>query len=111
MQQNAGWIKAAIDENDQINAIVFTVFDKKSMYLLLTATNPQVRHNGAVALLIWNAMVEAKKRNLQIFDFEGSSDAGIAKFFKSFGGDKNHYTRIIHYASKWWKLKDILMKS
>lgn len=111
LQQNAGWIKATTDENNQINAIVFTVFDKKTMYLLLTATNPRAKHNGAVALLIWNAILEAKKRNLQIFDFEGSSDAGIAKFFKSFGGDKKHYTRIFHYASKWWKLKDILMKS
>jgi hypothetical protein len=91
------------------HAFAFTPYDKESMYLLLTAKDAIKSHTGAASLLVWEAIKEAKRLGLRRFDFEGSSDAGIATFFRSFGGEKYSYLHCWQNKSALWKLKSRLL--
>lgn len=108
LDRKQAFFKAAKNQNGAITAIVFAPYDHQSMYLLLTSTNKDARHNGAVAFLIWQAIVFAKAHGLKIFDFEGSMDGGIEKFFRSFGGNRTSYIQATSNQSKLWKLKELM---
>ncbi len=108
LQNKKAFFKAAVNANNAIAAMIFTVYDDDCMYLLLTATNKEAKHNGAVALLIWEAILEAKNKGLKIFDFEGSMDKGIGQFFRSFGGERKTYLHAYRNTSKMWKLKELI---
>ncbi len=65
-------------------AAIFYVWDARSAYYLLS-TRAQSASNGAVSLLLWDAMQDIAARGL-IFDFDGVASAGSALFFTGFGG-------------------------
>lgn len=106
IEHNSGVLKAALDADGKVAAMVFTVCDHTTMYLLISATNTNAIHNGAVALLIWQSILHAKKSGLKIFDFEGSMDKGIELFFRSFGGERKTYLHCTSNRSTLWKLKN-----
>lgn len=108
IDRKQAFFKAAKNQHGEITAMVFAPYDHHSMYLLLTATNKETRHSGAVAYLIWQAVVFAKAHGLKIFDFEGSMDGGIEKFFRSFGGSRTSYIQATSNQSKLWKLKELM---
>ena len=63
-------------------------------------------HSGiATVAMINSAMEEAVKRGASKFDFGGSSDAGVDRFYKEFGAARVSKARLIR--STWW-LKPIL---
>lgn len=99
---------AAYDKKDNCLGQIWLGFDQTKMYYLLSAT-PAETHRGAIALLIWNAVLEAKKAGLSIFDFEGSMDEGIANFFQRFGGTEMSYPDFTISNSSFWKLKQKLL--
>lgn len=105
-KQSASYARMAVNAQGETTAMVFSVYDAEKMYLLLTAKNKQTSHNGAVALLIWDAIKKAKELGLKIFDFEGSMDKGIEQFFRSFGGERNMYLQVTANRSRLWKLKE-----
>lgn len=93
--------------NDKVGnclAQVCLLYDKNKIYYLLGAAAPDA-HNGATALMIWKAMLAAQKMGISIFDFEGSMDAGIARFFERFGAEKMTYSEFSKTNSWLWKLK------
>lgn len=51
-------------------------------------------YSGAMSLLLWKAMLDAKKTGFKIFDFEGSMVESIEKFFRGFGGYPKTYFRV-----------------
>lgn len=89
--------------------IAWFVFDSNAMYYLLSAANPEVKHRGAISLLIWNAILIAKRMNLQYFDFEGSMNKGIASFFSKFGGEEKPYFLYQKTNSFLWRMKQKLL--
>lgn len=101
------------DAQGFIQAQAFFVYDKHAMYYLLGAYTHQA-HQGAMASLIWYAVLKAKQMNLHTFDFEGSMDNGIATFFKSIGGVPQNYYYYEQTNSFLWqlinKLKHIISK-
>lgn len=105
-KQKRSYAKMAVNAYGEKTAMLFAVHDAEKMYLLLTAKNKQALHNGAVALLIWDAIKKAKELGLKIFDFEGSMDKGVEQFFRSFGGERNMYLQLSSNQSKLWKLKE-----
>jgi hypothetical protein len=107
--KNAGIVLSARNKEGTVTAMMFVVYDDKTMYLLISAINQQAVHNGAVALLIWEAIKKAKKMGLQVFDFEGSMDKGIENFFRSFGGERVSYLSCDSNKSTIWKLKQALL--
>jgi hypothetical protein len=55
------------------------------MYYLLSTRANDLGDNGSVSLLIWSAIKRAHERGL-MFDFDGVSTSGTARFFSGFGG-------------------------
>lgn len=86
-QRNARSLYWAIDLLSQKKeAAIYIVKDQHYAYLLATGRLPDA-HNGAVALLIWQALQDLRMEGIQVFDFEGSSLRGVEGFFRQFGGD------------------------
>jgi hypothetical protein len=96
----------AVDEEENIHAAIYLVWDKTSMYYLLGGINPSYKNSNSTSLLLKTAIELAAEMNLK-FDFEGSMNKEIEEFFGSFGGKQIQYFTI----SKSFKfnLRDTLM--
>jgi hypothetical protein len=77
-------ILAAEDASGQIHAAAFLVSDAQTTYYLIGGGDPALRSSGAGNLVIWEAIKHAGNTGT-VFDFEGSMNRNIGKFFKSFG--------------------------
>jgi Acetyltransferase (GNAT) domain len=66
-------------------AMAFFVWGRGTMYYLLSTRANDLGDNGSVSLLIWSAIKRAHERGL-MFDFDGVSTSGTARFFSGFGG-------------------------
>ncbi len=108
-QRQAGRIFAAKDDKGNITANIFTVWDDRTMYLLLSTVDAEQAHPGAVRLLISHAIKTAKLQGQHTFDFEGSMDPGIAAFFRRFGGTRKTYLCFTRHRSLLWKWKRALL--
>jgi hypothetical protein len=64
------------------------VWDKIAVYSLLIGKNIKDKHRGTGPLLIVST-IQYVKNNLKVryFDFEGSSNQNIEKYFRKFGGE------------------------
>ncbi len=85
IQHGQGRILAAESASGELAAAIFYVWDTQAAYYLLT-TRRRDSGNGAVSLLLWDAMRDVAARGL-IFDFEGVVNSGGALFFTGFGGE------------------------
>ena len=84
-EHKQGRIMTAVDKDGLVHAMVFSLWDEKSYYYFLSSRNPDVADNGAVSLLIWNALQHARALSLQ-FDFDGVSSESTYRFMAAFGG-------------------------
>ncbi|MDB5969083.1 MAG: hypothetical protein JWQ90_1533 [Hydrocarboniphaga sp.] len=73
------------DERGQASASVFYVWDSQTLWYFLSTRDRDAHDNGAVSLLLWHAIRDAARREL-LFDFDGVSSEGSARFFAGFGG-------------------------
>jgi hypothetical protein len=105
----SGNLFATMDEQNNITACIFTVWDSEKMYLLLSTVDLECAHQGAVRLLIWHAIKSARDKGLKIFDFEGSMDPGIEAFFRRFGGARKTYLCASRNKSLLWKMKKTIL--
>lgn len=92
----------------EVQAIIWHVWDSENAYYLAGSRNPAVKDNRAMTALIWNAVKESAKTGRKYFDFEGSMDAGVEKFFRNFGADRELYMTIQKNDSLLWKLKNLI---
>ena len=69
----------------------FCVHDNKTAYYLLGGYDHEDKHSGAGPAAVWAAMQEAARRELKIFDFEGSMIPQVEKYFRGFGGEPTVY--------------------
>lgn len=70
----------------------FCVHHNKEAFYLMGGYDENEKHIGAGPLAM-NACIEhAKKIGITIYDFEGSMEPTIEKYFKEFGGVKKHYS-------------------
>jgi hypothetical protein len=84
--RNCGEILAAVDKNDNPVAMNYLVWDSIRMYYLLSTRTSEISDdNGSASLLIWSGIGKAHERGL-VFDFDGVSTRGIARFYQGFGG-------------------------
>lgn len=91
-----------------VQAILWHMWDETRAYYLVGSKNPAVKDNRAMTALIWKAISESKKMGKATFDFEGSMDTGVEKFFRNFGGERTLYLVVKKTTSRLWKLKEIL---
>ena len=92
----------AKDSNGNVICAFYLVFDHQFTHYLIGAVNPEFRNSGVMSLLMWEAIKESKKRNLT-FNFEGSMNKNIERFFASFGGEITPYMQISKTGNKWLK--------
>lgn len=79
-------IYTCINNNEKIASAGFLLSNNK-IYYLFSGFNPKMKHSGSIPLLIYYAIQEAQKQNIEIFDFEGSMLPDVEKSFREFGGD------------------------
>ena len=84
IQRNRGKVRIALDENGACNSAIFTVWDRRAQYYLMS-TRSHDAGNGATSMLLWDAIKSAAENNL-VFDFDGARHSADAKFFAGFGG-------------------------
>lgn len=85
----------AIDENNNILAATYIIYDARCAYYLMGGSDPQYRNSGVQTLLIWESIKFASEVS-ERFDFEGSSVKNIETYFRKFGGKQ----KIIHNVNK-----------
>lgn len=70
----------------------FCIHHNKEAFYLMGGYDENEKHIGAGPLAM-NACIEhAKKIGITTYDFEGSMEPSIEKYFKEFGGVKKHYS-------------------
>jgi hypothetical protein len=84
VRRGRGKIRVALDENGIYNSAIFTVWDRRAQYYLMSTRSPDAG-NGATSMLLWDAIKNAAGNNL-VFDFDGARHSADAKFFAGFGG-------------------------
>lgn len=84
----------------------FFIESNGKVIFLFSATDALAKTNGAMSFLIDRFIFENAQRNL-ILDFEGSNDAGLARFYSSFGAKKCLYLHVrknnLPFWAKWVK--------
>jgi Acetyltransferase (GNAT) domain len=75
------------------HAAMYVVWDADSAYLLMSGSDPRLRHSGAVNLLTWEAIQFARQVTRR-FDFEGSMLLPVERFIRGFGGRQIRFSRL-----------------
>jgi hypothetical protein len=83
----------ASDEADQVHSVTYVVWDEHAAYYLLGGSDPDLRTSGAASLLIWEAIMRAR-RVTDTFDFEGSMLEPLERFFRAFGARQAPYLSV-----------------
>jgi hypothetical protein len=84
LRRRQGKIRVALDDRGGFNSAIFTVWDRKTHYYLMS-TRSSDAGNGATSMLLWDAIKSAAENNL-VYDFDGARHGADAKFFAGFGG-------------------------
>lgn len=90
-------------------AAAFLVWDKHFMYYLIPAYDPAFGDSGASALLALEAMKLAREKHVR-FDFEGSTERGIANHYKQFGSVPTKYYSVEKYYKPLFRIAVWLQK-
>lgn len=93
----------------EIQAMMWHVWDDTKGYYLMGSNNPDSKDSRAMTALLWHAIEHSKTIGKAGFDFEGSMDPGVEKFFRSFGGKRQLYLVLRKNESLLWKLKERLV--
>ena len=109
LEYNSSKIYFALDDEDNIHAAVYIVWDSTTMYYLMSGGDPKFRNSGATSLLLWEAIQEASKMNLK-FDFEGSMIEPIERIFRAFGAKQTPYFQLTKGKNKFINLLFQLLK-
>lgn len=92
IEHGNGKILTAFDDDGNVHASDFLLFDERICYDVMGGSDPEFRNSGAASLVFWEAIKSASQTS-KAFDFEGSNIEGIENIFRQFGGE-----RVINYA-------------
>ena len=100
--ENKRKIIHAINDDGKIACAFYLVFDQTYTHYLIGSVSQEARNSGVMSLMMWEAIKESKTRGL-IFNFEGSMNQNIERFFSSFGAEIKPYMKISKVSNKWLK--------
>lgn len=92
----------ALNDNNEIIAGAYILYDDNCAYYLMGGADPEFRNTGAQTFLIWESIKFASTVSKK-FDFEGSMIREIEKPFRRFGGTQ----KIIYNVYKSDKITEI----
>ncbi|WP_321425239.1 GNAT family N-acetyltransferase [uncultured Bacteroides sp.] len=101
--KNAGQLFAIKDDEGEIHACLFVVWDKASAYTLLYSIPQKHASSGASTLVIWEA-IKFLVNKTRSFDFEGSMVEGIENSYRQFATTQKPYFLIEKYYSRLFRL-------
>ncbi len=91
-------------EDGQLQAAIWNAWDAERSYYLMGGKNPDSDNYRAMSALLWHCIREARRRGNRVFDFEGSMDGGVERFFRAFGGRRELYL-VLRRDGHWlWRL-------
>ena len=96
-------ILLAKDNEGNIHAAVYIVWDVQSAYYLMGGADETYKSSGAYSLLLWSAIKTVVGLTGQ-FNFCGSMLPSVERFFRSFGGEQTPYFHLKKINSKTLKL-------
>jgi hypothetical protein len=85
LARGCGELLCASRPDGKTAAMIFLVWDKATMYYHLSTRCPETGDSSTISLLLWSAIERAHQRGL-IFDLDGVSSSGTARFLSKFGG-------------------------
>lgn len=78
-------------QNGKAIGASFCVIDRNRAVYIFGGFDSVNKHHGAGVSCMWNSILNAKARGLDIFDFEGSMNISIERYFREFGGELTPY--------------------
>lgn len=87
-------IQGVYDQHNQLCAGAFFILSNNKAIFLFSGLNEDGREAGAMPFLIDSFIREYSGRHLT-FDFDGSNDPSLARFYKSFGSKECIYQRVV----------------
>jgi hypothetical protein len=87
-------IQGVYDRQNQLCAGAFFILSNNKAIFLFSGLSEEGREAGAMPFLIDNFIREHAGRHLT-FDFDGSNDPSLARFYKSFGSKECVYQRVV----------------
>ncbi len=81
---DAGFVLYAEDEQKNLQAALFIIYDAVNSYQLISINYPESRNNGTLTLLTYEAIKKMSGR-IQGFDMEGSMIESVENSFRQFG--------------------------
>jgi hypothetical protein len=92
-QNDCRKILFAKDNEGNIHAAVYIVWDNQSAYYLMGGSDETFKSSGAYSLLLWSAIKTSAGLTKQ-FNFCGSMLPTVERFFRSFGGEQIPYLHL-----------------
>lgn len=74
----------ATDDEGRHHAAVYIIWDDRSAHYIFGGSDPDLRTSGAMSLVLWEAIKFAATVTKE-FDFVGSMNESIERFFRGFG--------------------------
>ena len=93
VHKHCGQVWMAYDEGNRPLAGMFLLFGPKSVILLFSGNSKEGKECAAMPFLIDEFIKESANSSL-VFDFEGSNDENLARFYKSFGAVNYMYQNL-----------------
>jgi len=101
---------SAVNEQNEIIAGILAVESGSRMILLFSGSGSEAREKGAMHFLVHSILADCCNTH-QIFDFEGSNQENLARFYLGFGGKKIAYPFVrinrLPLCMRWMKRKGI----
>lgn len=83
----------AVDDEENIHAVLYLVWDNDSAYYLIGGLNDKYKNSQAFSLILWESIKFAAKK-VKKYDFEGSMIETVEKIFVQFGATQKQYFNI-----------------
>lgn len=104
---DSGRIIGAYDQDNNLHAALFVVWDNQCAYNLISTIDVNFRNSGASSLVVYEAIKNVAE-NTKSFDFCGSMDEHIESSIRKFGGDQVTYFSISKINSSLLRCVDFL---
>ncbi len=93
MMRKSGQALGAYNSAGEMIAGAFITEWKNRATFVFSCNSPEGKETGALPALIHHYMTNAPAF-IQVFDFEGSDQEGLARFYKSFGSIESNYVHL-----------------
>ncbi len=101
LHRGMGFLSAVTNEQNEFIAAGFFLVSKNRIVNLLPSSTPEGREKRGMHLLL-DFQIRQNAQKPTIFDFEGSSIPGVAKFYKGFGATEKSYQTIKRNNLPFW---------